>query len=284
MRHIRVWWNAFKTVALLISFITNMVLLLVLLILLMQIFQIKNGILEPLIDGLHRNFVGMDQAVIERTINVEDEIPVQFNLPLNQQTNVVLTADVPIAASATFTLPGGGGVINGRVDIVLPQGLILPVQLDMMVPVDTTIPIELPVGVAIPLNETDLHAPFVNLRDLLEAYVRVLDNLPGSWGEVPDYLLDAIQGEAGYLLEPTEDSENPWPGPEANKSGDAPLNGETADEIDTLTNGADEDQTGEPENPDGDVNATTPGGDESTGPGATSTPIEDLGIVPPSGS
>ncbi|MCD4685080.1 MAG: hypothetical protein K8S97_03985, partial [Anaerolineae bacterium] len=145
MRHIRVYWNAFKTVALMVSFTVNMVLLIVLMIVMMQIFHIKNGILEPLIDGLHGNFVGMDEAVIERTIEVEDVIPVQFDLPLNQSTNVVLTADVPIAASASFTLPGGGGVINGRVDIVLPEGLVLPVQLDMIVPVDTTIPVNLPV-------------------------------------------------------------------------------------------------------------------------------------------
>lgn len=277
MRHIRVWWNAFKTVALLISFITNMVLLLVLLILLMQIFHIKNGILEPLIDGLHRNFVGMDQAVIERTIEVEDEIPVTFDLPLNQQTNVVLTGDVPIAASATFTLPGGGGVINGRVDIVLPQGLVLPVQLDMMVPVDTTIPINLPVDVAIPLNETDLHAPFVNLRDLLEAYVRILDNLPGGWDEVPDYLVDAVQGEAGYLLEPTEDSQNPWPGPEAYDIEDESRNGEAGEELEPSTDGAEQ-----PHDTGADTDEPASSGEDPTAPGTTPTPVEDLGIVPSS--
>lgn len=250
MRHIRVWWNAFKTVALLISFTINLVLLLVLMILLMQIFQIKNGILEPLIDGLHRNFVGLDEAVIERTIEVEDQIAVQFDLPLNQSTNVVLTQDVPIAASATFTLPGGGGVINGRVDIVLPSGLVLPVQLDMIVPVDTQIPVNLPVEVAIPLNETQLHAPFDNLRELLEAYVRILDNLPGSWSEVPDFLVDAIQGEGNYLVAPTEGSENPWPGPEGYETKDGSA-GNSAPPADPLAT---------PSSP-------------------TATPIEDFGII-----
>jgi hypothetical protein len=215
MQKFRVWWNSFKTVALLISFVVNMVLLIVLLLLLMQLFQIKNGILEPLVDGLHRNFVGLDEAVIERTINVNDQIPVVFDLPLNQATNVVLTQDVPLAASATFTLPGGGGVINGRVDIVLPKDLILPVQLNMVVPVNTEIPVSLPVDVSIPLKETQLHAPFNNLRDLLEPYVRVLDNLPGSWHDMLNFTLDTIQGEGPNLLAPTRDSENPWPGPQA---------------------------------------------------------------------
>lgn len=252
MRPLRVWWNAFKTVALLISFTINLVLVIVVLLLLMQIFQIKNGILEPLIDGLHRNFVGLDEAVIERTILVEDQIPVQFDLPLSQGTNVVLTQDVPIAASATFTLPGGGGVINGRVDIVLPSGLVLPVQLDMIVPVDTQIPINLPVEVAIPLKETQLHAPFSNLRDLLEPYVRILDNLPGSWREVPDFVVDALQGEGVNLVSPTEGSQHPWPGPEAYLGGAARANGAPAEGVEPLAT--------------------------STPP--TPTPIQDFGIIP----
>jgi hypothetical protein len=251
MQKFRVWWNSFKTVAILISFTVNMIFLIVLLILLMQIFQIKNGILEPLIDGLHRNFVGLDEAVIMRTIEVDDTIPVVFDLPLDQQTNVVLTQDVPIAASATFTLPGGGGVINGRVDIVLPKDLVLPVQLSMSVPVNTSIPISLPVDVSIPLNETQLHAPFDNLRGLLEPYVRAMDNLPGSWSDVPDFMVDAIQGEGVYLLTPTEDSENPWPGPQAYTSDEA---GEKSDE---------------PEQPDAVV------------PQPTATPIQDIGIITP---
>ncbi len=248
MHKFRVWWNSFKTVALLISFITNIVFFIVLIILLMNIFQIKNGILEPLIDGLHRNFVGLDEAVIVRTIDVNDQIPVQFDLPLQQDTNVVLTSDVPIAASATFTLPGGGGVINGRVDIVLPSGLVLPIRLDMTVPVDTSLPVHLPVDVEIPLKETQLHAPFNNLRELLEPYVRAMDNLPASWDEVPDFAVNAAQGEGVNLLSPTTDSENPWPGPNADKS--APSE-----------------------------ESIKPGQGETLPPAPTATPAEDLGIL-----
>ena len=263
MQKFRVWWNSFKTVAILISFTVNMVLLIVLLILLMQLFQIKNGILEPLIDGLHRNFVGLDEAVIVRTIEVDDQIPVVFDLPLNQQTNVVLTQDVPLAASATFTLPGGGGVINGRVDIVLPRDLVLPVQLDMMVPVNTEIPISLPVDVSIPLNETELHAPFYNLRNLLEPYVRAMDNLPGGWGDVPDFMIDAIQGEGVYLLTPTEDSQNPWPGPEAYNV-EMERNG---DVVPGETGGEDAEQAE-------DAGFPMP---------PTATPVQDIGIITPPG-
>ena len=66
--------------------------------------------------------------------------------------------------------------------------------------------------VEIPLNETQLHDPFVNLRDLLEPYVRVLDHLPSNWGDVPDFTIDAIQGDGVNLVSPSEDSADPWPG------------------------------------------------------------------------
>ncbi|MBN1562546.1 MAG: hypothetical protein JXA10_01815 [Anaerolineae bacterium] len=277
MQRFRVWWNSFKTVAILMSFIVNMVLLFVILILMMQIFQIKNGILEPLIDGLHSNFVGMDEAVIERTIAVEDEIPVVFDLPLNQSTSVVLTQDVPIAANATFTLPGGGGLINGRVDIVLPKDLVLPIQLSMTVPVDTTIPISLPVDVQIPLKETQLHTPFLNLRNLLEPYVRLIDNIPSDWSEVTDFTIDAIQGEGVNVLSPTEDSMNPWtdtfeplpPGTwaaeQAAKAQDAASQDSDASQTDqtgTDDNGGSTDQTGAASEP-------------------TATPDTDMGIITP---
>lgn len=230
MQRFRVWWYSFKTVAILISFVMNVVFLIVMVLVLMQLFTIKNGIAEPLVDGLHSSFVGLDEAVILRTIQVDDTIPVRFDLPLNQRTNVVLTEDVPIAANATFTLPGGGGVINGRVDIVLPNALVLPVQLDMTVPVNTTIPISLPVDVEIPLNETQLHDPFDKMRALLEPYVRVLDHLPESWDEVPDFTIDALQGKGTNLVAPSEESQDPWPGfttgvkaPPASPTGDTSL-------------------------------------------------------------
>jgi hypothetical protein len=211
MQRFRVWWNSFKTVAVLLSFALNLILIVVTLLLLMQIFTIKNGVLEPLIDGLHASFVGLDDAVIERTIPVNDSIPVVFTLPVDTTTDVVLTEDVPILANASFTLPGGGGVINGRVDIVLPADLVLPVQLSMDVPVNADVPVNLDVAVNIPLNETELHEPFVNLRDLLEPYVRVLDHLPDGWSDTPDFVIDVIQGNGVNLVAPTYDSEHPWP-------------------------------------------------------------------------
>jgi hypothetical protein len=138
------------------------------------------------------------------------------------------------------------------VDIVLPRDLVLPVRLDMIVPVNTTIPINLPVDVEIPLNETQLHDPFTNLRDLLEPYVRVLDHLPGKWSEVPDFVIDALQGEGVNLVAPSPDSQDPWPG---------------------FTTGVRESR--------GDAPPGASGSGWLMPPGPTATPIQDIGIITP---
>ena len=186
MQRIRGFWNAFRNFAILFSFITNFVLIVVLLVVVREIFLIKNGIAEPLIDGLHANFVGLDTATIDTTIPVNDTIDIGFTLPINQETTVVLTEAVPLSANTSFNL-GEFGSINGTVSLNLPVGLALPVQLSMDVPVSATIPIALDVAVQIPLKDTQLHQPFVNLRDLFEPFVRALDNLPDDWNEVPDF-------------------------------------------------------------------------------------------------
>jgi hypothetical protein len=38
--------------------------------------------------------------------------------------------------------------------------------------------------VDIPLNQTDLHQPFVGLQDVVKPYYNLLETLPDSWEEV----------------------------------------------------------------------------------------------------
>ncbi|GAB4434454.1 MAG: hypothetical protein Kow00120_00770 [Anaerolineae bacterium] len=179
----RTLWSAFKDFAILFSFIMNFVLLVIVIILGLLIFDIKNGILEPLIDGLHQNFILLDEADIIRQLPVQDEIPVQFTLLVEDSINVTLTDDVNLTRPATFNLPGGGGNISGTVNLRLPAGLELPIALSLPVEVDEMVPVNLLVDVEIPLDETQLHRPFYGLRMLLEPYVTLIDALPGSWSE-----------------------------------------------------------------------------------------------------
>ncbi len=241
------WWNGFKTFAIIFSFITNFVLVLVLIFVVFLIFQIKNGIAEPLVTGLHSSFVGLDQARILTTIPVDDtihvndsinvndtivvndSIPVKLNIPLQQNTIVTLTSDVPLKLPTTFTLRDGT-TLNGTVGLSLPTGLQLPVALNLNVPVDQplpitlhvpinlkvpvnlAVPIHLKVPVDIPLSQTELHDPFDKLRGLFDPFVRLLGNLPSNWGEVPDFISRVFSGNPPNLLADNRYTQKPWAG------------------------------------------------------------------------
>ncbi len=196
------------------SFIVNLILVIVLLALGVLIFEIKNQVAQPLVNGLHSSFVGLDQATIDWTIPVRDTIQVQLDIPLETDTVVVLTEPVPLQVDALIDLPGINAYnVNAIVDLELPQGLALPVALDLDVAVDQPLPIELDVRAVIPLQETQLHDVADNLRLLFEPLARGLVNLPSDFGEAGQMVGDALRGNPPNLLsDEPEYVQNPWPG------------------------------------------------------------------------
>ncbi len=223
MRALRRFGRFFKNFMIVFSFLVNLVLVIVVIALVLLIFDIKNNVVTPLVEGLHSSFVGLDDATIDWTIPVRDSIPVQFDLPLNQQTVVRLTSPVPLNVSATISLPGIGQLNNAQVSLQLPAGLELPVQLDLTVPVDQQIPISLDVRAVIPLSQTQLHDPVNNLRLVFEPLVRILYNLPNNFGDAGQMVADLLSGKQIDLLADNPYSLHPWPGYSRTAGLDYPL-------------------------------------------------------------
>jgi hypothetical protein len=193
----RVLWKgkvgtAFLTIASLISLTINVILIVAVLLLGQQLFKLKSILQGQLVDGLYTNFVQMDDAhirteiLVRDTIKVEDTIPVVFDLPLKQNTTVILTQDTPVQKATVF--------LNGQpvpTDIVLRKGTPLNILLDLVVPVNQTIPVTLNVPVSltvpvdIPLDQTELHGPFVGLQEVVSPYKTLLEGLPNSWMDTP---------------------------------------------------------------------------------------------------
>jgi hypothetical protein len=194
---------AFWTITSLLSLAVNIVLIAALLILGRQLFSLKKNIDTQLLKGLYDNFALMDQAhivttidvettiLVQDTIHVQDSMPVVFDLPLNQDTRVVLTENTPI--------DGVQIMLNGfwiPTDIILPRGTPLPIALDMTVPVSQTIPVNLTVPISlsvpvslqvpvdIPLDQTELHAPFTGLQEVVSPYHALLSSTPDSAEEI----------------------------------------------------------------------------------------------------
>jgi hypothetical protein len=176
------FWEAFKNLAIIFSFTVNFVLVIVLMLVVgWLLFPIKTDVVEPMLDKLQGAVNALDDATIVQTITIDQQVPVNFSLPLNQGTTVVLSQDVDVVRPATFSLPGGGGSINGTVALKLPQGLQLPIILSMDVPVENFIPVQFPVEVSIPLRDTELNQVVVELNNVLEPLRDFLDDLPDGF-------------------------------------------------------------------------------------------------------
>jgi hypothetical protein len=174
----------FWTVASILSLIVNIILIIVLVVLGRELFVLKSIVGEQLLGGLYANFIYMDKAHIKTEITVQDTIPINFTLPISQDTTVTLTQNTPIN-SANVHIVSGGLTINSAANIVLPAGTNLPVHLELNVPVTTTVPVTLKVPVDIPLEQTELHQPFVGLQQVVAPFYNMLMPQIKKAGDVP---------------------------------------------------------------------------------------------------
>lgn len=151
-----------------------------------ETFPADVGLNTPLdlLQGLYENFEKMDNAHIKTEITVQDEIPVEFTLGIQQKTTVVLSEPVTISGARVTVSTGGLNIYNAPATVVLPAGTNLPIILNLDVPVDKMVPVELHVPVDIALNQTDLHEPFVGLQGVVEPlYCLIKSDATNAKGE-----------------------------------------------------------------------------------------------------
>ncbi len=176
---------AFHNISSVISITVNIILLAVILLLSQQVFALKKMVVGDVLGGLYMNFGAMDKASINTEIVVKDNILVDFPLQINQETEVILTADTVINGARVTLSTGGLNIVSAPTNIILPAGSRLPIQLNMTVPVSASVPISLNVPVNIPLAETELHQPFTNLQKVVQPYLYYFIDGPFTWQEVP---------------------------------------------------------------------------------------------------
>lgn len=172
---------AFWTIASVISMLVNIGVVIALIVIIQLLGGTRAALAfaqsqaNGLLGGLYHNFVKMDAASIRTTIHVEKDIPVQFSLNVSGSTNVTLSQDVSISGALVTVNTGGLNINNARANIVLPAGTVLPIFIEnLVVPVDKSVPAILDVPVDIPLNQTELHDPFVGLQKVVEPYYCLL--------------------------------------------------------------------------------------------------------------
>ncbi|MGZ9234702.1 MAG: hypothetical protein ACXW4E_04190, partial [Anaerolineales bacterium] len=119
----------------------------------------------------------MDQATISSTIPVDAVVPLNIVVPVKATTQITLAQNVTIP-NAHVRIITGAINIDANATVTLPAGQPLMVNLDFPLNVQDNIPIHLDVPVNIPLNQTQLHEPFVGLQKVVEPWYCIVE--PGA--------------------------------------------------------------------------------------------------------
>jgi hypothetical protein len=169
---------AFWTVTAIFSLLANIFLIAILVSFGHYFFQFKANIADGLVTGLSNNLALMDKAHIvatvpvETTVQLQDNLPVVFDLPIKQDTRISLAQDTRISGAYIY-------LNNTAVstDLTLPAGTPIQVNFDMTIPVSQTVPVDVtvPVSLLVPIDlaindQTDLHQSIVGLQSAIEPY------------------------------------------------------------------------------------------------------------------
>ncbi len=181
----RLTMQAYWTVTGTISLIVNAILIAAVIILSRYVYVLSARLSNDLLyNGLYESFGAMDAASIRTQIPVNTTVHASLPVTINQVTEVVLTRDTTINRAYVTLSTGGLEIVRAPTNIILPAGTVLPVQLNLTVPVEADIPVSMVVPVNIPLNQTELHAPFVTLRRAVEPYALAFHDpsrVPTEW-------------------------------------------------------------------------------------------------------
>jgi len=166
------------------SFLINLILIAVIIYLLGFVLQNRRSIgtttqnIAGNVQELQDVVVQLQEAHIVRTIKLDQQLPINLNVPIDTTTIVTTTAPVPIHAPADIDL-GPFGQLHPNVNMDLPSGTVLSIALKLNVPLSTQIPVKLDVPVDIPMKETALAPQFKRLGAVLN---RLLSSLGPAIG------------------------------------------------------------------------------------------------------
>ena len=178
----------FQTIAIIFSFVVNLILVIVVIALATQYVAIKTQV-NRLVSDLDESFGALGATTIDTTIPISQSLrvaftqPVQFVLPLDQETTVTTLTATPINTTVRLSL-GQFGQINAPVSLNLPAGTPLRVRLSMKIPVSTSINIDQQVPVLfnqraqINLGKSGLDPVVLKLRGAVEPAKNLIQSLP----------------------------------------------------------------------------------------------------------
>jgi hypothetical protein len=126
---------------------------------------------------------GVEADTFSYTLNVNEIVPIEANVPINEEVTVPIRTTIPI--STVVNVPIDTGLL-GTFDIDVPVRMVVPIDLDVVVPINevveigTTIALDVDVPVEIPIADTPV---IDHLEALDEAMERMEQRLEFSKSE-----------------------------------------------------------------------------------------------------
>ena len=183
---------AFWTVASIFSLVVNVLLIALLIGFGRNFFSIKERVAKGLVESTSNNLALMDQAHIvtsvpvKTEIKLQDNLPVVFNLPVSQNTQILLAQDTRITGAYIYL--NETAVLT---DLTLPARTPIQISMNMSIPVDTSVPISMtvPVSMQVPMDiaiaQTDLHQSILGIQGAIEPYKTLLGSTYNSPRDFP---------------------------------------------------------------------------------------------------
>lgn len=166
--------------AAILSIFVNLLFLLLIFAIGKRLFALKTEIAEPLLENVAAFVNQMEAGKIETEVYLHGQVPVAFDLVLQQDTVITLAEETRITG-ASLSIRSATFSIDAPSTITLPAGSQLPVTLNLSVPVNTTAPVELVVPVSFSLADSEITPSLEALQKMIEPYRALAEQAPNCW-------------------------------------------------------------------------------------------------------
>lgn len=118
------------------------------------------------------------QSTIDFKIQIDQELPVQVEIPINETIEIPIQMTVPISKTIETTVmmdPFQAGLeipvdIDVPVDLEIPIDVVVPIPISRTLPLSTSVPINLDLPIAIKVSETPLVTYIEDIRTALASF------------------------------------------------------------------------------------------------------------------
>lgn len=157
----------FYRIAIIFSFMVCLVLVLIVVAL--------PFVLRPILGNVVSELNGLENAVIQTTVVVDQAMPVQdVVIQVQRPITVSTVSESKIDAAYVIMYLGSGSTVAGTTYITVPPNTNLPISFRNNIVMSSTIPIRLNIPVTIPLKETQVGTFAANLKKMLAPITNLL--------------------------------------------------------------------------------------------------------------